>query len=60
MLTILYFTSQYVVRFLAEGHNSAVKAGYIAHPSFVTEDELAAIQKPLAISASGVYIHTRS
>ncbi|KAF3389682.1 hypothetical protein DPV78_011665 [Talaromyces pinophilus] len=48
------FGGKYVVRFLAEGHDSAVKAGYIAHPSFVTEDELAAIQKPLAISASEI------
>lgn len=50
------FNLQYVVRFLAGQRSTAIDAGYIAHPSFVTEDELAAIQKPLAISASGAYL----
>ncbi|EEA25134.1 dienelactone hydrolase family protein [Talaromyces marneffei ATCC 18224] len=50
------FGGKYVVRFLAGQRSTAIDAGYIAHPSFVTEDELAAIQKPLAISASGAYL----
>ena len=40
--------NQYVVRHYKDG----IKAGYLAHPSFVTEDELAAITGPLAISAA--------
>lgn len=39
---------QYVVRH----YKSGIKVGYLAHPSFVTEEELAAIQGPLAISAA--------
>lgn len=39
---------QYVVRHYKDGIN----VGYVAHPSFVEEDELAAITGPLAISAA--------
>ncbi|EED20918.1 dienelactone hydrolase family protein [Talaromyces stipitatus ATCC 10500] len=45
------FGGKYVVRFLAD-RSPAVDTGYIAHPSFIADDELAAIQKPLAITAS--------
>jgi hypothetical protein len=41
---------QYVVRSLKGGH---VDSGYIAHPSFVTHEELGAIERPLSISAAG-------
>ncbi|KAL2825358.1 dienelactone hydrolase family protein [Aspergillus cavernicola] len=43
------FGAKYVVRYLKEG---AIDSGYIAHPSLVTNDELGAIQRPLAISAA--------
>lgn len=39
---------QYVVRHYKDG----IKVAYVAHPSFVTEEELAAIEGPLAISAA--------
>lgn len=41
---------QYVVRLLKD---DAFDAGYIAHPSFVGEEELSGIRKPLSISAAG-------
>jgi dienelactone hydrolase len=40
--------AQYVVRHYKDGIN----VGYVAHPSFVEEDELAAITGPFAISAA--------
>lgn len=40
--------AQYVVRHYKNG----ISVGYVAHPSFVEEDELAAITGPLAISAA--------
>src|SRR5690606_1534827 len=40
--------SQYVVRHSKDG----IQVGYVAHPSFVTEEELASIQGPLSISAA--------
>jgi dienelactone hydrolase len=40
--------SKYVVRHYKNGIN----VGYIAHPSFVQEDELASITGPLSISAA--------
>ncbi|KAL2838540.1 dienelactone hydrolase [Aspergillus pseudoustus] len=43
------FGGKYVVRYLKEGQ---IDSGFIAHPSFVTEDELGEIQKPLSISAA--------
>lgn len=39
---------QYVVRHYKDG----IKVGYVAHPSFVDEDELAAITGPLSIAAA--------
>lgn len=39
---------QYVVRHYKDG----IKVGYAAHPSFVDEDELAAIQGPFSIAAA--------
>lgn len=39
---------QYVVRHYKNG----IEVGYVAHPSFVEEDELAAISGPFAISAA--------
>lgn len=34
-----------------------VDVGYTAHPSFVTHEELGAIQGPLSIAASGKLAH---
>ncbi|KAL4944860.1 hypothetical protein BDV06DRAFT_186285 [Aspergillus oleicola] len=45
------FGGKYVCRFLKSGK---VDVGYTAHPSFVTEEELAAIQGPLSICASEI------
>ncbi|TQV96679.1 hypothetical protein V2A60_002936 [Cordyceps javanica] len=42
------FGAKYVVRHYKDG----IEVGYVAHPSFVDEDELAAITGPLAISAA--------
>ena len=42
------FGAKYVVRH----YSSGIKAGYIAHPSFVDEEELAAISGPLSIAAA--------
>lgn len=42
------FGAKYVVRH----YKSGIAAGYVAHPSFVEEDELAAIEGPLSISAA--------
>ncbi|CAD6446411.1 e84c1094-68a5-49c8-bf2c-aa1d5b99cbe2 [Sclerotinia trifoliorum] len=44
------FGAKYVVRFLAEG--KGVDVGYVAHPSFVEEQELSAIKGPLSIAAA--------
>jgi hypothetical protein len=33
--------------------NDRLNAGYVAHPSFVTSDELSALSKPLSIGAAG-------
>ncbi|GIJ90423.1 hypothetical protein Asppvi_009377 [Aspergillus pseudoviridinutans] len=43
------FGGKYVVRYLKVGQ---LDSGYIAHPSFVTKEELSAIQRPLSISAA--------
>ncbi|KAL2865529.1 dienelactone hydrolase family protein [Aspergillus lucknowensis] len=43
------FGGKYVCRFLKPGK---ADAGYTAHPSFVTDEELAAIEGPLSISAA--------
>lgn len=42
------FGAKYVVRHYKDG----IKVGYAAHPSFVEEDELAAIQGPFSIAAA--------
>ncbi|KAL2158779.1 hypothetical protein VTH06DRAFT_3970 [Thermothelomyces fergusii] len=42
------FGAKYVVRHYKDG----IHVGYVAHPSFVEEEELAAISGPLAISAA--------
>ncbi|SPO04741.1 related to dienelactone hydrolase family protein [Cephalotrichum gorgonifer] len=43
------FGAKYTVRYL---NGDDIKVGYLAHPSFVTEDELAAIKGPLSIAAA--------
>lgn len=43
------FGAKYVVRFLKPGK---IDVGYCAHPSFVDDEELQAIQGPFAISAA--------
>lgn len=43
------FGAKYVVRYLKDG---VLDAGFVAHPSFVTDEELAAITKPLTIAAA--------
>jgi len=44
------FGAKSVVRFMAKG--KGVDVGYVAHPSFVDEEELAAITGPLSIAAA--------
>ncbi|KAM0126642.1 hypothetical protein ACHAO1_009969 [Botrytis cinerea] len=44
------FGAKYVARFMAEG--KGIDVGYVAHPSFVDEDELRAIKGPFSISAA--------
>lgn len=39
-------------KYVARHYKSGIDVGYFAHPSFVDEDELAAITGPLAISAA--------
>jgi dienelactone hydrolase len=46
------FGAKYVTRFMGPEKGSPVKVGYVAHPSFVDEDELAAIKGPYSISAA--------
>ncbi|KAL1964017.1 hypothetical protein VTN77DRAFT_7563 [Rasamsonia byssochlamydoides] len=43
------FGGKYVARFLKEGK---IDAGFTAHPSFISKEELAAIQKPFSIAAA--------
>ncbi|KAL1988386.1 hypothetical protein VTN96DRAFT_10069 [Rasamsonia emersonii] len=43
------FGGKYVVRFLKDGK---LDAGYSAHPSFITKEELTAIEKPFSIAAA--------
>jgi dienelactone hydrolase len=43
------FGAKYVIRYL---NNKDFNVGYVAHPSFVEEDELKAISSPLSISAA--------
>jgi len=44
------FGAKYVVRFLPKG--KGIDVGFVAHPSFVEESELSAIQGPLSIAAA--------
>ncbi|RKF60807.1 Hydrolase tropI [Erysiphe neolycopersici] len=44
------FGAKYVTRYLASG--KGLDVGYVAHPSFVTEEELANIKGPYSISAA--------
>jgi dienelactone hydrolase len=46
------FGAKFVVRFLKTG---VTDAGYVAHPSWVAEEELKAIQGPFSIAAAGKY-----
>ncbi|TGO22571.1 hypothetical protein BPAE_0162g00070 [Botrytis paeoniae] len=44
------FGAKYVARFMAEG--KGIDVGYVAHPSFVEEDELRSIKGPFSIAAA--------
>ncbi|TAQ88788.1 hypothetical protein B7494_g2884 [Chlorociboria aeruginascens] len=44
------FGAKYVVRFMPKGRG--IDVGYLAHPSFVEEEELKAISGPLSIAAA--------
>jgi len=44
------FGAKYVARFLAEG--KGIDVGFVAHPSFVEEDELRGMKGPLSIAAA--------
>ena len=46
------FGAKYVVRHLRPDEGK-IDVGYVAHPSFVQEDELRDIKGPLAIAAAG-------
>ncbi|KFY84487.1 hypothetical protein V500_09280 [Pseudogymnoascus sp. VKM F-4518 (FW-2643)] len=46
------FGAKYVVRFMSEEKGTRIKVGYLAHPSFVDEAELAAAKGPISISAA--------
>jgi dienelactone hydrolase len=46
------FGGKYVCRWLKEG---GLDAGFIAHPSFVTSDEIRNIKGPLSIAAAGTF-----
>ena len=46
------FGAKYVVRFQSEAQGASINVGYIAHPSLVEGDELAAIKGPLSIAAA--------
>ena len=45
------FGAKYTVRSMAKGEG--IDVGYVAHPSFVDEEELQKIEGPLSISAAG-------
>lgn len=47
------FGGKYVARFLKPGH---IDSGYTAHPSFMTEEELAGIKGPFSIAAAGKWL----
>lgn len=50
---LIFLQAKYAVRLLQE---DGVDAAYVAHPSFVDEEELAAIKRPLSIAAAGEFI----
>jgi dienelactone hydrolase len=45
------FGAKYVVRGMAKG--GGIDVGYVAHPSFVDEEELQKLAGPLSIAAAG-------
>lgn len=47
------FGARYVTRFLAEG--KGIDIGFVAHPTFVSNAEFAAIVNPISIAGSGEY-----
>lgn len=47
---LCYAPFQYVTRFLK---SNKVDVGFVAHPSFITHEELGAIQGPFSIAAAG-------
>jgi dienelactone hydrolase len=49
------FGGKYVCRWLKEGK---LDAGYVAHPSFVEEEEVRRIEGALSIAAAGMLIHS--
>ena len=42
------------MKYLVRHYNHGIKVGYVAHPSFMGEDELARLGGPLAIAAAEV------
>lgn len=44
--------AKYVVRFLSDTSKSKIDVGFLAHPSYVTEEELWATRGPLSIAAA--------
>ncbi|KAL9049883.1 MAG: hypothetical protein Q9162_006967 [Coniocarpon cinnabarinum] len=49
------FGAKYVARFMGQigqSHGATIDAGFMAHPSFVDNDELSAINGPLSIAAA--------
>ena len=51
------FGAKYVIRNL-RGLEGGLSAGFVAHPSFVTAEELGAIRRPLSIAAAGEKTHS--
>jgi hypothetical protein len=49
---LIFLQAKYAVRLLQE---DGVDAAYVAHPSFVDAEELAAIKRPLSIAAAGEF-----
>ena len=47
------FGAKYVVRFMEQG--KGIDVGFVAHPSFVDEEELAKLAGPLSIAAAGKF-----
>jgi dienelactone hydrolase len=50
------FGAKYTTRFLKKGQ---IDAGYVAHPSWVTVEEVKGIEGPLAIAAAGMFVSLR-